>query len=107
MSAPATGSEESASGKAKASLFFPFCQEITKYEKMAKIGEGTFGYVIFQVCFKRSAKAKAKCVVASRRNTTIILCKGWICYYQYLYKSCFLQLHKYVELTSIIKSLLF
>ena len=45
MSASASAGEESASGKAKASLSFPFCQEITKYEKMAKIGEGTFGCV--------------------------------------------------------------
>ena len=25
---------------------FPYCPEISKYEKMAKVGQGTFGYVI-------------------------------------------------------------
>lgn len=26
---------------------FPFCDEFSKYEKMAKIGQGTFGCVLF------------------------------------------------------------
>lgn len=26
---------------------FPFCDESTKYEKVAKIGQGTFGYIRF------------------------------------------------------------
>lgn len=26
---------------------FPFCDEATKYEKLTKIGQGTFGYVVF------------------------------------------------------------
>lgn len=25
---------------------FPFCDEFSKYEKMAKIGQGTFGWVV-------------------------------------------------------------
>jgi hypothetical protein len=28
-------------------LDFPFCPEATKYEKLAKIGQGTFGYKLF------------------------------------------------------------
>lgn len=26
---------------------FPFCNEVSKYERIAKIGQGTFGYVLF------------------------------------------------------------
>ena len=33
---------QSGGGPMKVS-YFPFCPEITKYEKMAKVGEGTFG----------------------------------------------------------------
>lgn len=38
MSAPGAGGPVKAS-----SLNFPYCPEITKYEKMAKVGQGTFG----------------------------------------------------------------
>lgn len=28
-------------------LEFPFCDEVGKYEKLTKIGQGTFGYVLY------------------------------------------------------------
>lgn len=30
------------------SFNFPYCDESTKYEKVYKIGQGTFGYVIYK-----------------------------------------------------------
>ncbi len=37
--------------------YFPFCAEISKYEKLAKVGEGTFGYDLLMMhdCTKRSS----------------------------------------------------
>lgn len=46
MNAAAGPSSEAggSGGSAKSSsLFLPYCQEISKYEKLAKIGQGTFG----------------------------------------------------------------
>ena len=41
---------------------FPFCAEVTKYEKQAKIGQGTFGEV-----FKaRDKKSKGKIVALKK-----------------------------------------
>ncbi|XP_023223113.1 cyclin-dependent kinase 9-like [Centruroides sculpturatus] len=37
---------------------FPFCDEVTKYEKIAKIGQGTFGEV-FKACHRQSRKMVA------------------------------------------------
>lgn len=31
---------------------FPFCEAATKFEKLAKIGQGTFGYLIFYTNIK-------------------------------------------------------
>ena len=28
---------------------FPFCSDVAKYEKLAKVGQGTFGYVL-KIC---------------------------------------------------------
>lgn len=32
---------------------FPHCDESSKYEKVAKIGQGTFGYVKIIICFEK------------------------------------------------------
>ena len=39
------GHSEGGAGPMKPSsiAYFPFCAEISKYEKLAKVGEGTFG----------------------------------------------------------------
>jgi len=30
---------------------FPFCEAATKFEKLAKIGQGTFGYLVVILCY--------------------------------------------------------
>ena len=36
-------------GMSKDLLDYPFCHDVNKYEKMVKIGQGTFGFVDYVV----------------------------------------------------------